>query len=105
MLANRYAQAFTGGYTEVFGTAQAITDIATIEKITPARPVMISAHRTEGEDDPKRFGLKVFSHGAPLSLSYRVPVIENHGMRVVNERTYQIGPAPRRRRRRYGCTT
>ena len=92
MLANRYAQAFTGGYTEIFDTSQAIADIATIEKLTPTRPVMISVHRIEGDDGPTRFGLKVFSHGAPLSLSYRVPVIEHHGLRVVNERTYQIAP-------------
>ena len=92
MLANRYAQAFTGGYTEVFDTSQAIADIAAIEKLTPTRPVMISVHRIEGDDGPTRFGLKVFSHGAPLSLSYRVPVIEHHGLRVVNERTYQIAP-------------
>ncbi|SHJ62723.1 glutamate dehydrogenase [Bradyrhizobium lablabi] len=93
MLANRYAQAFTGGYTETFGTSQAIADIATIEKLTPARPVAISVHRIEGEADPTRFGLRVFSRGAPLSLSYRVPVIEHHGLRVVNERTYQIVPS------------
>jgi glutamate dehydrogenase len=92
MLANRYARAFTGGYTEAFGASQAVADIATIEKLTPARPVAISVYRIESDDDPTRFGLKVFSHGAPLSLSYRVPVIENHGLRVVNERTYQIVP-------------
>ncbi|WP_456718718.1 MULTISPECIES: NAD-glutamate dehydrogenase [unclassified Bradyrhizobium] len=98
MLTNRYAQAFSGGYTEVFSAEQAITDIATIEKLTPAHPVAISVHRDESEADPKRFRLRVFSHDAPLSLSYRVPVIENHGLRVVNERTYQIAaratPAP-----------
>src|SRR5947199_2329340 len=93
MLANRYARAFAGGYTEAFGTSQAIADIATIEKLTPARPVAISVYRIEVEDDPTRFGLKVFSRGAPLSLSYRVPVIENHGLRVVNERTYQVLPS------------
>ncbi|WMT73176.1 NAD-glutamate dehydrogenase [Bradyrhizobium sp. Ash2021] len=93
MLANRYARAFTGGYTEAFGTSQATADIATIEKLTSARPVAISVYRIEGEDDPTRFGLKVFSRGAPMSLSYRVPVIENHGLRVVNERTYQIVPS------------
>ena len=92
MLANRYVRAFSGGYTEVFTAEQAIADITTIEKLTPARPVTISVHRFEGEDDPRRFGLKVFSDAAPLSLSYRVPVIENHGLRVVNERTYQIVP-------------
>src|SRR6266446_6997955 len=93
MLANRYARAFTGGYTEAFDTSQATADIATIEKLTPARPVAISVYRIEDEDDPTRFGLKVFSRGAPLSLSYRVPVIENHGLRVVNERTYHIMPS------------
>ena len=80
MLANRYALAFAGGYTEAFGTSQAIADIATIEKLTAARPVAMSVYRIDGEDDPTRFGLKVFSRGAPLSLSYRVPVIENHGV-------------------------
>jgi glutamate dehydrogenase len=92
MLANRYAQAFTGGYTEIFGTSQAIADIATIEKLTPTRSVAISVQSIEGEDDPTRFSLKVFSRDEPLSLSYRVPVIENHGLRVVNERTYEIVP-------------
>jgi glutamate dehydrogenase len=93
LLANRYARAFTGGYTEVFDTSQAIADIATIEKLTATRPVALSVYRIHGNDDPTRFGLKVFSRGMPLSLSYRVPVIENHGLRVVNERTYQITPS------------
>src|SRR5260370_22596509 len=35
------------GYTEAFGTSQAIADIATIEKLTPARPVAISLYRIE----------------------------------------------------------
>lgn len=94
MLTNRYARAFAGGYTEIFSAEQAIADIATIEKLTPARPVTISVHRSE-EHDPKHLGLKVFSDAAPLSLSYRVPVIENHGLRVVDERTYQIVPGNR----------
>lgn len=95
MLASRYAQAFSGGYTEIFSAEQAIADITTIEKLTAARPVTISVYRLEGNDDPRRFGLKVFSDAAPLSLSYRVPVIENHGLNVVNERTYQIVPRTR----------
>ncbi|WP_407159444.1 NAD-glutamate dehydrogenase [Bradyrhizobium sp. STM 3557] len=93
MLANRYARAFTGGYTELFDTREAIADIAIIEKLTPTHPVAISVYRTEGEDNAARFAMKVFSRGAPLSLSYRVPVIEHHGLRVVNERTYKIVPS------------
>ena len=60
-------------------------------------------------------GLKVWSFGRPLPLSERVPVLENMGFRVVDERTYLIQPdaegadslvprhaagAPRRRRHR-----
>src|SRR5215471_2370266 len=39
MLTARYAQAFSGGYAEVFTAEQAVADIATVEKLTPARPV------------------------------------------------------------------
>src|SRR5260221_6636254 len=73
MLANRYARAFTGGYTEAFDTSQATADIATIEKLTPARRVAISVYPIEGEDDPTRLGIKGLSRGAILSLSYPVP--------------------------------
>ncbi len=34
----------------------------------------------------------MFSQGASLSLSERVPVLENLGFRVINERTYRILP-------------
>ena len=34
--------------------------------------------------------LKVFSRGAALPLSERVPLLENLGFRVVNERTYRV---------------
>ena len=37
--------------------------------------------------------LKVFSHNRAISLSERVPVLENMGFRVVDERTYHIRPA------------
>ena len=34
----------------------------------------------------------MFSHSRPISLSERVPVLENMGFRVVDERTYHIRP-------------
>ena len=36
--------------------------------------------------------MKVWSFGRPLPLSERVPVLENMGFKVVDERTYQITP-------------
>ena len=34
----------------------------------------------------------MFSHSRPIPLSERVPVLENMGFRVVDERTYHIRP-------------
>ena len=50
LMANRYARAFTGGYTEVFEASQAIADIAIIEKLTAARSVALSVHRIDDDD-------------------------------------------------------
>jgi glutamate dehydrogenase len=91
LLANRYAGAFTQAYQEAFGATQAISDITILERLSADRSAAIDIYRREG-DEPARFNLKVFAYGTPLSLSYRVPVIENHGLRVVNERTYRVTP-------------
>src|SRR6476469_931307 len=47
------------------------------------------------EEDQRSVGLKVWSFARPLPLSERVPVLENMGFRVVDERTYHIEPQDR----------
>src|SRR6476646_8360520 len=42
--------------------------------------------------EPSCAGLKVFSASRPIPLSQRVPVLENMGFSVVDERTYHIRP-------------
>src|SRR5262249_14805686 len=44
------------------------------------------------EEEQHSVGLKVWSFVRPLPLSERVPVLENMGFRVVDERTYHIEP-------------
>src|ERR1019366_2190656 len=44
------------------------------------------------EEEQRAVGLKVWSWQRPLPLSERVPVLENMGFRVVDERTYLIAP-------------
>ena len=46
----------------------------------------------EERGGPQSAGLRVFSHDRPIPLSERVPVLENMGFRVVDERTYHIQP-------------
>ncbi len=87
----RYRDAFPIDYREVYPPATALTDIGVIETLTPERPLGVELYRDES-GGPRSAGLKVFSHNRPIPLSERVPVLENMGFRVVDERTYHIEP-------------
>ncbi|NIX75341.1 NAD-glutamate dehydrogenase [Microvirga terricola] len=88
-LAARYADAFSAAYREAFGAEQAIVDVGILEQLSDSRPRAVDLYRREGNDEA-RVHLKVFSRGSALPLSERVPLLENLGFRVVNERTYRV---------------
>jgi glutamate dehydrogenase len=90
-LALRYAGAFGAAYRENFDAAGALEDIAHLEKLSDTRPRAVDLYRREG-DPPSRLNLKLFNRGAPAPLSERVPILEQLGFRVVNERTYRLAP-------------
>jgi glutamate dehydrogenase len=86
-LFERYRNAFSVGYREAYSAAAAAEDIRIIEGLSSERPLGVDFHsRADG------IGLKVWSCARPIPLSERVPVLENMGFRVVDERTYQITP-------------
>ncbi|HMK69663.1 MAG TPA: NAD-glutamate dehydrogenase [Xanthobacteraceae bacterium] len=87
----RYDDAFPIDYREVYAPAAAVIDIRVVEALTAERPFGVELYR-DSAAEPASAGLKVFSHSRPIPLSERVPVLENMGFRVVDERTYQIQP-------------
>jgi glutamate dehydrogenase len=89
LLAARYRDAFPADYRDVYQPSIAIGDVRVIELLTPERPLGVDFYRPGGAG-AARVGLKVFSRGRPISLSERVPVLEDMGFRVVDERTYPI---------------
>ncbi|MDF3063501.1 MAG: NAD-glutamate dehydrogenase [Microvirga sp.] len=91
-LAARYADAFSAAYREAFRAEHAIRDIEIVERLSAERPRAVDLHRRERDPDT-RINLKVFSRGASLPLSTRVPLLENLGFHVINERTYRVQPA------------
>ncbi|GJD95677.1 NAD-glutamate dehydrogenase [Methylobacterium iners] len=91
-LARRYAEAFSAAYRENFPPRIAVLDIGTLERLGTDRPRAVDLGRRD-TDGAHQVRLKVFSRGAALPLSERVPVLENLGFRVINERTYRILPA------------
>ena len=87
----RYRDAFPIDYREVYPPATAIADIGAIEALTAERPLGVEFYREAGME-PSCAGLKVFSASRPIPLSERVPVLENMGFSVVDERTYHVRP-------------
>lgn len=90
-LFSRYRGAFSAGYQEAYAPEIAAGDIRVTEGLSERRPLGVDFHHRQAEES-NAVGLKVWSFARPLPLSERVPVLENMGFRVVDERTYQIEP-------------
>ena len=88
-LLERYRDAFSEGYRENYSPAATVDDIRIMEGLSPGRPLGVDFHRRAG-DRGNAVGLKIWSYQRPIPLSERVPVLENMGFKVVDERTYQI---------------
>ena len=89
-LLERYREAFSPGYRDTYSPAIAVADIPDIEALSTERPIGVDFF-ARNEDNRPCVGLQVWSHGRPIPLSERVPVLENMGFRVVDERTFEIG--------------
>jgi glutamate dehydrogenase len=87
----RYSEAFSPTYRDAFSPATAVQDIATIEQMSAEAALGVDFQRPPGGDGGAR--LKLWSHGRPLPLSERVPVLEHMGFTVVDESTYHAEPA------------
>ncbi len=90
-LVPRYGKAFSTGYAETFSASRAVEDIARIERLSSDRPVAIDFYR-EPKDPPGRVRGAVYRYDTPIPLSDRVPVLENLGFSVIDERSYRVHP-------------
>ncbi len=90
-LTDRYAEGFGAAYRENFSATEALGDITTLQTLTGDRLRAVDFYRRDA-DPETRANLKVFARGEPAALSARVPLLENMGFTVVNERTYRIVP-------------
>ncbi len=84
-----YDEAFSGGYQQTYSGETAVHDLEVVVKLTESQPLAISFHRP-WPDRPEVAGLKLFRLGNPVPLSERVPILENMGFKVINERSFRI---------------
>ncbi len=91
VLFERYGQAFDGGYTTSYDVQTALADIERLERMSADRPIALDFYRRP-DDAASRISLRLLSFGRPLPLSERVPMLENMGLKAINERTYRVTP-------------
>ena len=90
-VARRYASAFSAAYTGTFPPARALADIARMERLSAAQPIGIDFYREPGLP-ADRVRAAIFRLDGPIPLSERVPVLENLGFSVIDERSDRITP-------------
>jgi len=89
VLAHGYADAFPIAYQEDFPATQAVVDIERIERLDPKGDLGLSLYLPHASPDDD-LAFKLVRTGAPLLLSDVLPLLENMGVTVTNERPYEI---------------
>lgn len=85
-----WSASFSESYRATYTAERAVRDITILERIDDDTPTAILFFRREGDDAPDRCSLKIYHKDSPILLSARVPILENMGFVVVNERTFRV---------------
>jgi glutamate dehydrogenase len=88
-LLRRYAGAFPEAYKEDFAASIAVSDLRRVEVLPDVDGLGFDVY-TPGSDDPADRRLKIFRTGTPLSLGRTLPMLEQMGIEVLDERPYEI---------------
>ncbi|MBA3262157.1 MAG: NAD-glutamate dehydrogenase [Thermoleophilaceae bacterium] len=94
VLYRRYGEAFPPAYRADWVPRSAVADISRIEELDEPDDLSLRLYRPlEGPGGALR--AKVFRAGPPLALSDLLPLFEDMGVEVADERPYAIGPRDR----------
>jgi glutamate dehydrogenase len=89
-LHRRYRDAFPNSYTEDFSARAAASDLRRIEGLTTMGFTVNLYRPLESAADGVR--LKLYREGRRITLSNVLPLLENMGVQVVEERPYEVSP-------------
>jgi len=91
-LFRKYREAFPPGYRAGFLPRTAVADLRRIEELESEDDISMSLYHPL--EEPENFlGFKLFRLGEQISLSGILPLLENMGVEVVDERPHRIQPA------------
>jgi glutamate dehydrogenase len=90
-LHRRYREAFPPAYRDDFSPRVAVADIQRLEGLDPFGDLDLSLY-VPLESTAGHLGLKLFRSGEPILLSDLLPLLENMGARVTDERPFEVKP-------------
>ncbi|MBM3569128.1 MAG: NAD-glutamate dehydrogenase [Alphaproteobacteria bacterium] len=90
-LSRRFAGAFPAAYRDAVGAEAALHDIAKLMPLAAAGAIALDLYRRPG-DDAATLRLKIYHVGGAIPLSDALPVLENMGLRVLDEIPHHIAP-------------
>jgi glutamate dehydrogenase len=88
-LFRRYRDAFPAAYREDFLARTAVTDLERLEELAGETDLRMSLYRPL-EESTGMLRFKLYRCGDPISLSDVLPMLQNMGVRVVDERPYHV---------------
>jgi glutamate dehydrogenase len=84
-----YGQAFPAGYRETNDVRAALVDVETMDALGAPPALGMNLYRPVPAD-PGELRFRLYRSGAPLTLSEALPILENLGARVLDDRPYRI---------------
>ena len=88
-LYSRFQEAFPSSYQELFGANSAVDDIVKIEELSGPDDIAMKLYvRIDAPEGLLHF--KVYRPGDPVPLSDILPMLENMGLKVIEEASYRI---------------
>ncbi|MEM7352532.1 MAG: NAD-glutamate dehydrogenase [Acidobacteriota bacterium] len=88
---HRFGEAFSASYQDHFNAQTAVADIAKIEQALDSGLALNLYRPIEADETDLR--LKIYLTGARVPLSEVLPMLENMGLKVIDEIPYEIRPA------------
>lgn len=88
-LMQKYGYAFPSGYRDTFSAVTAVRDIEHIERISSERSLEMNLYSSK-EKTTTTLRFRLFQADKPIVLSDALPVLENMGLRVIDEWPQEI---------------
>ncbi|MDX6744548.1 NAD-glutamate dehydrogenase [Actinocorallia sp. A-T 12471] len=95
-LSARFGEAFPEAYKADFPARTAVADLRRLETLDESAETTMSLYEPY-EAGPGEVRLKIYHRGEPISLSHVLPLLQNMGVEVVDERPYEISTSDRSR--------